>query len=399
MTREPRRAGTIVVTGMCCYLPIPGVVYQVLHYLIALRRLGYDVYYVEESDRWLYDMETHDVSTDGTRNVGAVAAVFEAHGFEGRWAFRGHYAADGNPCYGMTGAQIDRLYRRADALLNVTGQLLREEQLACRRRTYIESDPFGTQVRALQGDPITLALLASHDTHFSFGENIGADDCDVPTAGIRWLPTRQPVALELWDVLDDMTDDVGVGTCYTTITTWLNRPETGGLVYRGDTYHWQKHLEFEKVLDLPLRCRASFELATTTGEDVQHRLRANGWRYAPATGVFNDAARYRSYIRRSRAEFTIARDQYVRPRTGWFSDRSACYLAAGRPVITQDTGFGKFVPTGRGLFAFRSMDDILDAVDRIESDYTAHRDAAREIASECFAAERVVGSLMDRVGV
>ncbi|HXG11665.1 MAG TPA: hypothetical protein VNK04_18060, partial [Gemmataceae bacterium] len=205
-------------------------------------------------------------------------------------------------------------------------------------------------------------------------------------------PTRQPVILDLWD-----NRDSPAGTAYTTITTWHNKGKD--IAYRGETYYWTKDREFLKFLDLPRRQRVSFELAAGVSDDVRRRLLEHGWRLVHSVDISRDVGLYRDYIQRSRGEFTVARDQYVRPNTGWFSDRSACYLAAGRPVITQETGFSKFLPTGKGLFAFRSMDDILAAVDRIESDYQGNCRAAREIAAEYFAAEKVVGSLMERAGL
>lgn len=399
MLQQAPPRGKVVLAGMCFHLPLAGVVYQVLHYLIGLRQLGYEAYYIEDSTRWPYDVELEDVVLDASKNVGIVAAAFEAYGFAGRWAFRGDYA--GGRCYGMEEQQIVRLYREADALLNITGaQEIREEHLACARRIYIESDPFASQVRIAQGDLGEIARLAAHQTHFTFGENLGAPDCGVPLLGFhwldgfRWLPTRQPVAMDLWRPPVRVRSP---GRSYTTVTTWKNHVES--IVYQGETYHWQKYLEFEKYLDLPRRCTQPFELASRMEEEVRLKLLAHGWHPVHANGMAEDVDRYRAYIWRSRAEFTVGREQYVRPRTGWFSDRSACYLAAGRPVITQDTAFSKFIPTGRGLFAFTTMDDILAAVDAIESDYEAHSRAAREIAGEYFAAEKVVGSLMERAGL
>jgi hypothetical protein len=382
--------GRILVFGILFWYPLAGVTYQFLHYLLALRRLGYDPYYVEDSGRWVYDPRINDLTPDAAGNLGAVVPILEAHGFAGRWAFRGNYP--GGRCYGMGEEEILRLYREADAFLNVTGaQEIREEHLACPRRVYVESDPFASQVKVARGDAGMVAALAAHDTHFTFGENVGQPDCDLPVEQFRWLPTRQPVALDLWPA------GAGPGTAYTTITTWHNKGKD--VAYRGDTYYWTKDREFEKFLDLPRRRPGPFELAAGVDEGVRRRLHGHGWRQVHSVEVSADVDRYRDYIRRSRGEFTVARDQYVRPNTGWFSDRSACYLAAGRPVITQETGFSKFLPTGKGLFGFRTMEDILAAVDAVESDYAGNCRAAREIAAEYFAAEKVVGSLMARAGL
>ncbi|HEY6170279.1 MAG TPA: hypothetical protein VI454_19755 [Verrucomicrobiae bacterium] len=389
---EPAPKGKIILFGILFWYPLAGVTYQFLHYLIGLRKLGYDPYYIEDSGRWIYHPKINEFSPDVTGNLSMVVPVLEAHGFGDRWAFRGNYP-DGK-CYGMTEAQILQLYRDADAFLNVTGaQEIRDEHLAIKRRIYVESDPFASQVKVAKGDEGMIKMLAQHDTHFSFGENLGAPDCDVPIEKFRWLPTRQPVAVELWN-----NGAPTGGPTYTTITTWHNKNKN--LEWRGDTWYWTKDREFERFLDLPKRRpNVGFELATSVSEDVQRLLRDHGFRQQGSIEISRDADLYRKYIQDSRGEFTVARDQYVRPNTGWFSDRTACYLGAGRPVITQETGFSKFIPSGRGLFGFKTMDDILRAVDAIESDYPGHCRAARDLAAEYFAAEKVVGSLMERAGL
>ena len=385
--------GRILVFGILFWYPLAGVTFQFLHFLIGLRRLGYDPYYIEDSGRWIYDPRINDLSPDATGNIEAVLPALQANGFGERWAFRGNYP-DGK-CYGMTEEQILQLYKTADAFLNVTGaQEIREEHRACPRRIYVESDPFASQVKVATGDPGMRATLAAHDTLFTFGENVGAPDCDVPVETFRWLPTRQPVVLDLWE--NPCTPDSKAA--YNTITTWHNKGKD--ITWRGDTWYWTKDREFERFLELPrLRPGLNFELAASVDEKVRRLLLEHRWRQTSSIEMSRDSAIYRSYIQRSRGEFTVARDQYVRPNTGWFSDRSACYLAAGRPVITQETGFSKFLPTGKGLFGFRTMEDVLKAVDAIENDPEGNRRAAREIAAEYFAAERVIGSLMDRAGL
>jgi hypothetical protein len=386
--------GKIIVFGILFWYPLAGVTFQFLHYLIALQRLGYDVYYVEDSGRWVYDPRLNDLSPDPTGNLAAVVPVLEQHGFKGRWAFRGKYPE--GQCYGMSESQIETLFREADAFLNVTGaQEIREEHLGVKRRIYVESDPFASQVKVAKGDEVMLQTLAAHDTLFTFGENIGAPDCAIPVERFTWLPTRQPVLLDLWPMAD-----VNPDAAFNTITTWHNKGKN--IEWQDDTWYWTKDREFEKFIDLPLRRpHVPFELAAGVDDKVRQLLLNNGWRHGDSISVSTSIDSYRDYIRSSRGEFTVARDQYVRPNTGWFSDRTACYLAAGRPVITQETGFSKFLGggEGRGLFGFRTMDDILAAVDAIESDYAGHCARAREIAAEFFGAEKVVGSLMERAGL
>jgi len=390
VSHSPPRKGKIIVFGILFWYPLAGVTYQFLHYLIGLRRLGYDPFYIEDSGRWVYDPRLNDLSPDASGNVDAVAPVLQAHGFGDRWSFRGNYP--GGQSYGMTDEQRLQLYREADGFLNVTGaQEIRDEQRACKRRVYVESDPFASQVKVAKGDAGMIATLAAHDTLFTFGENIGAPDCGVPLEKFCWLPTRQPVALELWD------HALPAGTTYNTITTWHNRGKD--LEYRGQTWYWTKDREFEKFLELPRKCPARFELAATVDAQVKARLQQHGWQQTDSIEISRGIDRYRGYIQQARAEFTVARDQYVRPNTGWFSDRSACYLAAGRPVITQETGFSNILPTGKGLFGFNNLDDILRAVDCIERDYEGNCRAARAIAAEYFAADKVMASLMDRAGL
>lgn len=383
--------GRIIVFGILFWYPLAGVTYQFLHYLMALRRLGYDPYYIEDSGRWIYDPRINDLSPDATGNLETVVPVLEQHGFGDRWAFRGNYPE--GKCYGMSEPRILELYREADAFLNVTGaQEIREEHMACPRRVYVESDPFASQVKVAQGDAGMIEALSAHDALFTFGENVGSPDCQVPLERFRWRPTRQPVVLDLWEPMAPVP-----GAAYNTITTWHNKGKD--IEWQGDTWYWTKDREFEKFLDLPGKRPVSFELAATVDEDVRRLLKGHGWNQVSSIEISRDPREYARYVRSSRGEFTVARDQYVRPNTGWFSDRSACYLAAGRPVITQETGFSRFLPTGRGLFGFRTMDDVLAAVDAIEGDYEGNCRAAREIAAEYFEATKVVGSLMERAGL
>jgi hypothetical protein len=387
-----RSRGKVIVSGILFWYPLSGVTYQFLHYMLGLRRLGWDVYYVEDSARWLYDPKARVITGDASGNVALVAPALAAHGFEGKWAFRGAFA--GGQCLGMTEAELKALYREADLLLNVTGaQELREEHMQIPRRLYVESDPFGSQVKLANGDAVLRALVDAHDAWFTFGENLGQSDCTAPLDR-TWLPTRQPIAMELWEPAQ-----VGAAaSTYRTVTTWHN--DGKAVTYQGETYHWTKDREFLHYLALPeRRPNISVELATDADATARALLEQHRFGVTNALQVSCDAALYRDYICGARAEFTVARDQYVRPNTGWFSDRSASYLAAGRPVITQETGFSKTLPTGRGLFGFRTLDDVLAAIDAIESDYVGHCQAALEIAREYFAAEKVIASLLARAGL
>jgi hypothetical protein len=386
----PRSKGKIIVFGILFWYPLAGVTFQFLHYLLGLRRLGYEVYYVEDSGRWIYDPQLNDLSPDATANVEAIAPILKQHGFGDRWVFRGAY--DGGRTYGMSESALAELYKTADAFLNVTGaQELRDEHLRVPRRIYVESDPFASQVKVAKGEESMIRTLSQHDTLFTFGESVGSPDCLVPVEKFKWLPTRQPVEMQLWD------GPSAGGDKYTTITTWHNKGKD--LEYRGDTWFWTKDREFEKILELPQTCSVKLEMATKLPPEVSERVSRHGWSVRDSVELSRSIDLYSQYIFNSRGEFTVARDQYVRPLTGWFSDRSACYLAAGRPVITQETGFSRHLPTGKGLFGFTTMQDIVRAVEAIESDYAGHCRAAKEIAHEYFATEKVLASLMERAGL
>lgn len=375
----------IIVLGMMFFYPLAGVTYQFLHYLLGLRRLGYDAYYLEDTLAEVYDPALNAYTPDAARNIEANRRVLQRFGLDGKWAYR----TPRDEWTGMTRQQVLDLCRSADAVLNVTGaHVLRDEHRAIPRRLYVESDPFAAQVKVAKGDQRTIASLDPHTHFFSFGESIGLPGCTVPVERYRWQPTRQPVCMDLW-----RTQRPG-GSAFTTITTWHNKGD--GIEWQGERYYWTKDREFRKFLHVALRRGVRFQMAASVDEPIRQLLHDNAWENTDSIPISSDIDRYRDYIQSSRAEFTVARDQYVRPRTGWFSDRSVCYLAAGRPVITQSTGFEDHVPTGRGLFAFKTTDDVLAAIDSIESDYAGHCRAAAEVGEAYFGSDAVLGSLLRR---
>ncbi|NNM86529.1 MAG: hypothetical protein HKL96_12335 [Phycisphaerales bacterium] len=381
----------IIVSGILFWYPLAGVTWQFLHFMLGLRRLGYDPVYIEDSSRWVYNPMLGDSTPDAEYNVSRVAPVLEQFGLKNRWAFRGRY--EGGRCWGLSEAQMGDLYQSADVMLNVTGaQELLSEHARCPVRIYWETDPVVSQIQVERGDAAVIAALDGHTHHFTYGENIGQSDCPLSAARYQWRPTRQPVVLDLWK----QPFDAGAHS-YNTIATWQNRGRD--IVYRGETYYWSKDREFLKFVDLPHRVAARFELAAGVDDVTRSLLHSHGWLLADPVHISSDMDRYRAYIREARGEFSVAKDQNIRLRSGWFSDRSACYLAAGRPVINQDTGFSRHLPTGRGLFAFSTMEEIIAAVEAVESDYAAHCHAAFEIAQAYFSAEKVLSDALKQVGL
>jgi hypothetical protein len=264
-------------------------------------------------------------------------------------------------------------------------------------RIYLETDPVLPQIEVARGRRFTVALLSAHTHHFTYGENLGAPDCGVPCTQFDYRPTRQPIVLDWWPATA-RCDSAFCSSAFTTIASWKQSGKN--IEWNGERYTWSKHFEFLKFIDLPQRMRQRLELALACGDrKAIHQLKSHGWGVIDAMALSKDILPYREYILGSRGEFTVAKDQNIRLRSGWFSDRSACYLAAGKPVINQDTGFNNILPTGRGLFAFRTTEDVLAALDTIESDYEGNCQAAREIAAEYFAAEKVTGSLLEQAGL
>lgn len=387
--------GRILVTGQLFHTPVAGVTYQLLHYLIGLRDLGHDVFYIEDTNWWSFDPRTGACAPDPTDSLDVAVPVLERYGFGNRWAYRRAHAVDEpTGCWGLSERTVLGLYRDADALLNVTGcQWIWDEMRACPNRILVESDPLSAQIDAANGVDSVITHLDAHHRHFTFGETIDNPRCPVPLGRHDWRPTRQPVVPRLWQ-----TEHPPAAPVLTTITSWHD--DHKDRVWERETYYWTKDREFRAVLDLPRRRPGRFRLAVTDEVGMERgELLDRGWLLDRALHVSADVDRYREFITDSWAEFTVARDQYTRPRTGWFSDRSACYLAAGRPVITQETGFSEVLPTGEGLFAWCTEDDVLSAVDAIDADPVRQQRAAAEIARECFAADRVLVRLLAEAGV
>lgn len=384
----------VVVMGFMASCPIAGVVWQHVHYIVGLLRLGHEVWYVEDSARLPYNPTTYEINNDYSYALETLARLAKQFGFEERWAFCARYLP-GDPCHGLTREKLLDLYRTADAILNVCGtQELNDDVRQCERILYVESDPGVEQIRVDKGEAGPIDYLSRHRALFTFGENIGTES-PIPTHQFQWLPTRQPVVTDLWK-----TDAPPPGgAVFTSVANW----NTGGLKdieWRGDKYLWSKSLEFLKFVEAPARSGETFELATDIKDaDTRERLSAQGWRFTSPDQMSIDHDLYRRYVQDSKGEFTVAKDQYVRLRTGWFSDRTACYLAAGRPAITQETGFTRHYGENRGLFAFSTLDEIPEAVRAINADYPAHCRAAYEVAAEYFEATKVLASLLDRAGV
>lgn len=392
-TYPPATRGKVILWGQLASRPFGGMTWQVLHHLAGLRRLGLDVWYVEDSDTPLLDPTTYWPTWEYAANLAYLARQMDSLGLGERWAFRPPSVYD--TCVGAcTLVGLRQLYKDADAVFNLCGsQELRPDHEAIRCLVYLETDPAENQIGVASGHIRTIQELAAYTHVFTYGENLGAPDCGVPVERFVWQPTRPPVCVDWWTTHDAPS----AAAALTTIANWKHTGKD--VLWQGEVYHWSKHYEFLRFITLPSRSVLPLELALGGISDEEAaQVRDAGWRIVPSVGVAEPEA-YRQYVRASRGEFTVAKEQYVRLRTGWSSDRSVCYLAAGRPVITQDTGCGNILPTGTGLLVFSTLGEAAAAIESVAHNYAAHAAAAHQIACEYFAAERVLGAVCRTVGL
>ena len=350
-----------------------------LHYLAGLRALGIEGFWLdimgplkEGAKRSVAEM------VDGFR------AQCERFGLHEHWAVR----CDNQQVFGMSARQLEALCGDSALLINLCGALKDDALLRrIQRRAYFDLDPGFTQIWAQEWD----MDLSKHNLFFTVGLNVGQLGFPIPMRGIKWQTFVPPVALEYWPA----QTDTGAAN-FTTIGQWRGQ----SAVWKGETY-WPKREEFLRFIELPGKTTQPIELALLIHEsetDDLAALRSNGWGLVDPHEAAAGVDGFRSYIQRSRAEFSVAKNGYIKTRSGWFSDRTVCYLASGRPVLVQDTGFSKHLPTSRGLLAFSTIEEAVRGIESINADYAGHCAAARKLAEERFAAPKVLQSILERAG-
>ena len=374
----------IVVTGLVAQYPLGGVTWDYIQYPVGLARMGHDVYYVEDSGQWPYDPVAGGLAKKPDFNVRYLADVMERFGLGEHWAYRFPWESQ---WFGLAEARREEVIASADLLINVSGTLDRpQDYRGARRMAYVDSDPLFTQIKLAKDHSHFRDQIDVHDVHFTFGESPGSK---VPQTGHRWRPTRQPVVLSEWQA---PTEHRGV---FTTVMNWTSYND---IEFEGQVYG-QKDVEFLRFLDLPERVSPTrLEVAANVGKTrhtPRERLAHHGWRIVDPDQVCPDLDSYRDYIRSSQAEWSVAKHAYVAAETGWFSCRSACYLAAGRPVVVQDTGFSAVLPVGEGIVPFTDMETAVEGIRSVEADYPRHAKAARAIAEDCFDSTGVLERLIE----
>jgi hypothetical protein len=378
---------SIVVSGMIAADPCQGgATWAVLQYILGLKQLGHDVTFIEPLKKAALRPEAAPLSE--SRNGVYFREVMQDFGLVESAAL---LLADTSETLGPDYRQLLQITRRADVLLNISG-MLEDPELIGRIpvRVYIDLDPAFNQLwQAAQGIDMR---FSAHNRFVTVGQAIGQDGCAVPTCGVAWIPTLQPVVLRHWPPANAIIDDA-----FTTVGHWR---AYGSIEHQG-VFYGQKAHSLRRFMELPGMTSAKFMLALAIHLDETNDLallHSNSWGLLDPGQVAGTPQSYREFIQGSRAEFGLAKSGYVVSRCGWFSDRSACYLASGRPVLAQDTGFGRFLPAGTGLLAFDTVDEALAGIEAIRTSYDVHARAARTLAEEYFDSDRVLNRLLQSIG-
>ena len=371
----------ILLASVMARYPFGGVAWCSLMYLLGLRALGHEVCYLEDTGECIYDPDADMMSPDpsyGTRHLHRTLAPFN---LGDHWCFVNY---DGT-YHGLSKEAIRTYCADTDIFVNLSGGtwFWRDEYARIPRRIFIDSDPVFTQLALEKGDPWYVDFFRQFDHLFTFGANIGTSRCDVPTGEFTWQKTWQPVVTELWRPDAPPSRDY-----FTTVMTWRTQSFTD--------VEGNKDREFLRFLDLPSRTPTRFGLAVNGPQEL---LAQHGWSPKPAMALTRSIETYRAFIQSSKGEFGVAKHAYVSRQSGWFSDRTACYLAAGRPALVQDTGWTEHLPSHAGLLSFSTPDEAIDNLARLEADYPTHARSARTIAQDHFDASRILPALLERATV
>ncbi len=384
----------IIVSGLVGLYPIGGVAWDYLQYVLGLARLGHDIYYYEDTWGWPYNPVEKTFTPEGDYSARFLKDFFDAFAPESnsKWS----YVHLHDKAYGMNRAAFNEIARTADLFLNVSGSCIIPDELSLNCvKVFLDTDPGYNQIvlseRFEWAENVERWCMGvkAHDRFFTYAENINQTDCLIPKVGIKWKTTRMPIVTDLWNNCSNSAS--AKNAPWTTIMTW--NAFKGNLTYNGVEYK-SKGSEFEKIINLPCQVDNRFKIAVGGLNGPIERISNYGWEVVDGLEVSKTPNQYRNFISASRGELSPAKHVYVAMRSGWFSCRSACYLASGRPVVAQETGFGRFIHTGEGLFPFKTIEEILTAFDTINSDYEKHSRAARATANEYFRADKILAKLI-----
>jgi hypothetical protein len=366
----------ILFAGIIARYPFGGVTWCSLMYLLGLRALGHEVFYIEDTGECVYDPVLNTRATDPSYGTAYIHDALAPYGLGDRWSFVNY---DGG-YHGRSADEVKRYAADADLFINLSGGswFWRDEYATIPRKVFVDSDPAFTQLAIAKAEPWYVEFFRRFDCLFTFGANIGTAASSIPTGEFTWHKTWQPITM------DDWRTEAAPGDHFTSVMTWQieSFADVGG----------NKDQEFVKFIELPSRTPQSFELAIN---GPQQLLRQYGWSTVDAMQVSRTPPAYRAFVQASRAEFGVAKHTYVSTRSGWFSDRTECYLASGRPALVQDTGWTAHLPSGDGLLAFSNLDEAIDGVARIRADYARHARQAIDVARAHFDARVVLPALLE----
>jgi hypothetical protein len=378
----------IVLGSYMVRYPLGGMLSWVLQYLVGLQRLGHDVYFVEKSGypSSCYNPMRNVMSDDCSYGVATLAALLARFGMQGRWCF-----VDAHERYhGLSRDRVETIFKSADLFMDMgTHGAWLPEAADTSLRIVIDGEPGFTQIK-MEQQLAAGAPASSYDFYYTVGSNIGTASSTAPTARQHWRSVFHPVVTDMF-----RSEVAHPNAPFTTVMNWQSHSP---IDFNGVRYG-QKDLEFNKFMDLPRRTRAPLEVAVGGKNVPTTRLMDAGWRVRDAREVTLSYDSFRDYIQASRGEFSVCKHVFVATNCGWFSDRSAAYLASGRPVVLQDTGFSEQLPCGRGLFAVRTADEAASALEEISGNYEYHAKGARDLAAESLDAPKVLGRLLQELGI
>ncbi len=411
----------IIVTGLVALYPVGGVAWDYFSYIIGLAKLGHDVYYHEDTWCWPYHPLQKQYVSEGNYSAQYIKYFFQLYAPElnDHW----HYFHLHETSFGMSKSAFDEVAKTADLFLNISGACPIPENLSNHCvKIFLDTDPgynqivFSEKFSWSENVERWCQNLLQHDRYFTYGENINSHDCLIPKLGLDWKTTRMPIVMDLWNSISKI--NLSQPKNWTTIMSWNSFK--GKLVYQGVEYK-SKDAEFEKIIKLPKQINSSFLIAvggiTTSLKWFEKnnwtiisrflssmkknqkfkQLADNEWQVIDAPSNTLTPDQYQNFIGNSRGEFSIAKNIYVAMKTGWFSCRSACYLALGKPVVVQDTGFSSILPTGEGLLSFNNLQEAIYGIEQVEANYTKHSRKASQIAQEYFDCNIVLKDLLENV--
>lgn len=410
----------IIVTGLVCLHPVGGVAWDYLQYVIGLAKLGHDVYYYEDTSSWPYNPKEQRVTDEPSYSLNFIFNFFKKYApvLNNNWC----YIHLNDTAYGMSYQQFEKVSQDCDLFINVSGANPLPKKLSNHCvKIFLDTDPGYNQIVLSEKPEWELKvdhwidLVESHDSYFTYAENIYGDDCRVPKLGLKWYTTRMPIVLSLWEDLIENNLNNYSEVPWTTVMSW--NAFKGPLTYQGIEYG-SKGKEFEKIISLPKITgipmllavggisssqtwlhkkgyHRAYRLLSKMSQTRKYRdLHNNGWEVVdgPTATITPDV--YKTFIAQSRGEISTAKNVYTALKTGWFSCRSACYLASGKPVVVQDTGFTAKIPSGAGMIAFSSVNEAADAIVEVENNYAFHSKSALQLANEYFDSNRVLGKFI-----